>query len=330
MFRWVVFVNLCLVTAGCFELNDAGEAKDRTSDAKARDEAADAGPDDADDAGPPKAKKPASASPRAQVKDPAPAKQQPAAAGAGGSAAPKSMSQSMGAAGAMGPSIAEQVAVMAAMSAAMQNAAMSGNKALPEGAEAIMAETLAGFGVGGTITFDFRPIIIFKDGYACRDINFLLEKMPADTHRSMYPQRWVKWKLIDGKVALQSGQDRWTYLDFQYRYPPLARDATFDGVFTRLTGAGNSAFGGDATLAVQSTFLLTKDRRFVQSVSSAVMAGPATAGSAPPDQSGSYELDGYSATFRYDSGKTVTTTVVYTPEDASAVFINGRPYVRDN
>lgn len=323
MFRSLILVmNLWLVlAAGCFELNEVDpEAKEsRTSNAKRRDDSADAGADE--DAGPAKPKQPAAA----PAKAPAPAqKQQPTAAGAGGSTA---MNMGMGAAG----SIAAQVAAMAAQSANMQQpAATSSNDALPEGAEAIMAETLPGFGVGGTITFDFRPIILFKDGYACRDITFLLENMPAETHRNMYPGRWTKWKLFDGKVALQSGEDRWTSLDFQYRYPPVAPDFTLDGVFSRLTGGGNTAFGGDTILAVQSAFLLTKDHRFRQSASSAVMVGGAVAGSAPPDQIGSYEFDGYLATFRYDSGKTVTTTVVYTPQDPNVVFINGRPYLKGN
>jgi hypothetical protein len=56
----------------------------------------------------------------------------------------------------------------------------------------------------------------------------------------------------------------------------------------------------------------------------------AAKGSAPADQSGTYELDGYTATFRYDNGEEAVASIVYSPEDAPLVFLNGRDFNNPN
>jgi hypothetical protein len=46
-------------------------------------------------------------------------------------------------------------------------------------------------GIGGTILQDPRPMILFKDGWACREMNFVVRGLDEATHRAMFPKAWV-------------------------------------------------------------------------------------------------------------------------------------------
>jgi len=192
--------------------------------------------------------------------------------------------------------------------------------------EAVMVETKYVVGPGGGLAIDMKPVILFTDGTACRDINYLARNEDVATHRMKYPNAWTRWQVIDGKVALQNGS-RWIYLDFQINYPPLARGYTLNDVYRHLGGGGNTAFGGDVLIVTEATYQLNAHHRFIQGSFAGVLSDSITAINAPADQQGTYEIEGYRITLRYDSGKTVTTSFVYNERDAGLIFLNGVSFV---
>ena len=195
--------------------------------------------------------------------------------------------------------------------------------------ETVMVVTSYVYGVGGSLTLDASPLILFKDGSACRDMNFVVEGLDVPTHKAMYPRSWTSWKLFDGKVALANGT-KWVYLDYQLRYPPLPQGQVFDGKFMRLTGGGNTSVGGDVLIVAQAVVRFFPDHRFVQGSFAGVTSSATVALSTPPDQQGSYEIDGYQIQLRYDDGKLVRTSLVWTPNDPQALYLSGRSYVVSN
>jgi hypothetical protein len=192
--------------------------------------------------------------------------------------------------------------------------------------DTVMVEMKYGVGPGGGFTLDVRPVILFKDGTACRDMNFVARHDDVATHRMKYPNAWTRWQVIDGKVALQNGS-RWVYLDFQLKYPPLARGYTLNDVYRHLSGGGNTSFGGDVLIVTEATYQLTSGHRFAQGSFAGVLSSSVTSLSVPPDQQGDYEIEGYRITLHYDSGKTVTTSFVFNERDPGIILLSGTSFV---
>jgi hypothetical protein len=75
--------------------------------------------------------------------------------------------------------------------------------------EAVMAQSFTTLGVSGSIAFDAYPLILFKDGTACTNINFAMSTESADAYQARVPRDWTLWKIFNNKVAIGSG-DRYT------------------------------------------------------------------------------------------------------------------------
>lgn len=250
---------------------------------------------------------------------------QPSLAGAGG---PGQAGSSAGRSGSPASGAADGGAGGRVSGAAGQDGTGTSTPTVPNDVEAVMVETIYTADAAGDPTTNVRPVILFRDGAACRDINYFAAGLSADAHRTKYPNRWTEWKLINDKVALRSGQDKWTTLNFQRRYAPLARGTKLNGVWKHFEAASAGFY--DAVIAAQLAFRFTSGGRFAQSPTLNGLSDTAAAGSAPADQSGTYEFEGYKATFRYDSGKQVVSTIVYSAEDAPLVFLGGRDYNNPN
>lgn len=168
---------------------------------------------------------------------------------------------------------------------------------------------------------DRAPIALFRDGSACRDLEFVfVTGGDATAHRAVHPDAWTTWKLEDSKIALQTGGALRT-LTSQHRYGPLGQGAPLDGAFMRLADGG----ADDVSIAAQSELAFDQTGRFVQGDFAAAYPDLA-ASEAPPDQQGSYEIDGYRILLRYDDGGTATTTIVFDPSEPDTLFLGGRAF----
>ena len=188
--------------------------------------------------------------------------------------------------------------------------------------ETVMMYVVYSFGIGGGVYPNPRPIILFKDGSATTDINFVVRGLDVPTHKVMFPDTWTEWKTIDGKVARRNGMS-WTALDFQLKYPPNASSLALDDTFTHLNGLTI----GETTAFTQKSVRFFSDHRVIWGSSAGVIDPNATVASLPPDQRGTYQIDGYTIEFKWDDGKITEASFVWSEQDPGAVFIAGAGYV---
>jgi hypothetical protein len=197
----------------------------------------------------------------------------------------------------------------------------------PNDLETVVADVNYILGVDGLPYPNLRPMLLFKDGTASIDTSLLLEQQDLAQHRAAKPNLWTQWKLVDGKIALLKG-GQWTRLEFQTKFPPHDPSFSIEDTFKRVSGAGNTGIGGDATLFVEQNLRLTKDKRIVLGSFTAVSVSSTVFANAPPDKRGHYEIDGYSLNVRWDDGRTTETSVVYTLEDQTVIFLGGLGFFR--
>lgn len=166
------------------------------------------------------------------------------------------------------------------------------------------------FGVGGMAGMDFEPIILFKDGSYVEIRDAALEDMDIGADRQARPRSWGKWNKagaafvltgVSGKAntyELQQGQ-------FFKAYPASA--AKLLPAYKCLSGGGNSALGGEVTIAIKSKIAFAPDGRFVEgsdvgATSSGNMSGWATAVSASNGKNGTYVVKDHTLTLTYADG----------------------------
>jgi hypothetical protein len=180
--------------------------------------------------------------------------------------------------------------------------------------DTVMMDVKYVLGASGNLDPEPRPIIMFKDGWACRDINFVVENLSVAEHKAMHPDSWVQWKVVDGKVALAKDND-WSKMYFQIKYPPNEVSLALDRAFT---------FSHVATLG--NTSLFTKQSIRFTSDHSVVL------GREPADTShrGTYLIDGYAITLKWEDGNVTRTSFVWSDKDPAAIYIGGDAYLTRN
>jgi hypothetical protein len=234
--------------------------------------------------------------------------------GAGATAGVSGAGATAGVSGAGATAGASGGAEAAGSTAATGHAVTAGGKEI----ETVVLATRAGVGIGGAVTTELVPTLLFKDGSACRDIELVVSNQDAAAHKTAKPNTWTEWKLIDGKFALGSGTS-FTTLYYQQPYPPLPSGFTLDGRFSRVTGGGTPL---DAAGAI-GTYAMTPDQHFVRSFSSS------TSTTKPPDRKGTYEIIDYRITLSYDDGTSGVASFVFRESDPNLVLIQGGTFTRD-
>ena len=167
-----------------------------------------------------------------------------------------------------------------------------------------------------------RPTILFKDGSACRDMNYVVRGLSVADHQKKYPNTWLQWREVDNKIQVGNGM-KWRVLDFQQRYAPSPSTFTLDKTYTHL----NSVSTVDSTAFAQQSVRFTKDHKMLWGSVAAVSTPDVTTGAVPADRRGSYHIDGYVMEISWDDGKSTKTSLVWSAEDPKAVYIGGAGYV---
>lgn len=179
---------------------------------------------------------------------------------------------------------------------------------------------------GGSFGQDPRPVVLYRDGTACRDMNVVVADTDLATHRAMNPGKWTEWKVVDGKVSLLKN-GAWSPLYFQVKYAPNS-DLTFDGkIFLRPQGATL----GDVTIASYRYWRFSADHKIELSSDTAVWSSSSAFGSVPPAQRATYRIEGYQITLNWDDGRTEKLAFAHNAEkDANAIYMGGFGFVVQN
>ncbi|RYZ82641.1 MAG: hypothetical protein EOP04_21645 [Proteobacteria bacterium] len=185
-------------------------------------------------------------------------------------------------------------------------------------------------GVGGFLYSTTEPVLIFKDGSACRDMEFLVSNLSQDTHRSQNPEEWTSWRREAGRIQLLSSDGEWENLGFTTEFAPLAKDTKLDRSYSSLSGGGNVATGGSTVIAIESSYTFSNGGRFIKGRfvgSSSEFDGVSTSvSSIAPNLQGSYTIDGYLITFQFDDGTSEVRTFVMDLLDPEVFWLNDTAY----
>lgn len=130
--------------------------------------------------------------------------------------------------------------------------------------DGVYFKSFTSFGVGGMMTQDFEPIILFKDGSYYEIEGPALEDVDLEASRRARPIKWGRWSRggkgfvltnSKGKAndhALQQGS-------FFKAFPAEAAGNTLAAKYTRVSGGGNSSLGGEVTIAAQTDLTFSPD-----------------------------------------------------------------------
>jgi hypothetical protein len=209
------------------------------------------------------------------------------------------------------------------------SAAPASTSALAARIDCFGFDSRTGMGVGGFLTTEVVPVVLFKDGTALTDIGDLRDPGGLEAARRTNPRHWAHWRRQGNTVQLESN-GKWRNLGFRATYSTLPAGFKLRGYFSRLTGTGNVAVGGASSIAVSREYSFTADGRVVRGgfASASTREGNASVvtTSAPPGSRGRYTIEGVTLRIRYDDGSQEQRIIVTDPNDPTVIWLDGEGY----
>jgi hypothetical protein len=193
-------------------------------------------------------------------------------------------------------------------------------------------DTRMTMGVGGFMTQDVYPVVLFRNGEALKDVKGLSYAGGLEAHRRDKPQSWTRWQRSGGKVQLETSKG-WKALPFSATYQTLPSQFRLDGTYRSLSGGGTVAIGGGASVAAWRNYTFFSDGRVMRDGG----AGSSVSGSGSsvvtssvaPNQRGRYQVDGLVLRINYDDGSTENRIIITNPKDPKgAIWLDGKGYVK--
>lgn len=188
-----------------------------------------------------------------------------------------------------------------------------------------------GFGVGGFMTIEVYPVVLFRSGDALRDIGQLGAMTSIEAARQASPGDWTQWRRSGGEVELQTSNGGWQALPFTATYGTLPPGFVLDGLYRSLSGGGNVAMGGASVVAAWSDYRFFPDGVVIRDQGAGgfgeFMDVSVAVSSLPPSQRGRYAVDGLVIHLRYDDGSEERRILVTDPDDDEGViWLDGVAY----
>lgn len=164
---------------------------------------------------------------------------------------------------------------------------------------------------GGYLYPESKPTLLFKDGTTCKDMSVLVSSLSVTEHRAKYPGLWGRWEdRDDGLYYGDSDGADFSKAAWNSVGEPVASKSELAGSFSRLDGV---TMGTLASTWHSRRYEFFADGRFSVSTTTSTGAGtdvsnPAALdvflSSLPPAERGTYTLEGFHLTLKYDSGHT--------------------------
>ena len=179
--------------------------------------------------------------------------------------------------------------------------------------EGVYFRSTTGFGVGGMMIVDFEPLIVLKDGTYYEIDDTALEDVDLAAERTAKPRRFGRWTRKGGGFVLTGADGK--PADYAlgdgsfFRAFPAAAGENMARSYRRLSGGGNSAMGGDVTVAIENRYDFRSDGRYgrggsVGAVNSGASSGVGTAiGRRRAPEGGQYRLDRHTLTLTGADGR---------------------------
>lgn len=186
-------------------------------------------------------------------------------------------------------------------------------------------------GYGGMMTLNNLPTVVFKDGTYYEDYDVPLPDFDVAAARRERPTAWGKWRRQGGVIQILSDKRGWEKAEWLGPFPGAKPGEKLSGRYFSVSGGGDTAFGGGTAYGAESDIRFSPDGRFTTdlstSLSSEVSNVQATA-SGRKATSGTYTLNGYTLTMKYDDGQVIRRAFVFmdTNGKQEGMYLDGIPY----
>ena len=187
-------------------------------------------------------------------------------------------------------------------------------------------------GVGGFLTTDIYPVVLFRDGRVLTDVEGLTFPGGTTEHRRTHAGDWTKWRRENGELQIADVKG-WRKLPFQNTYRKLPDGLGLDGLFRRLGGAGTLGVGGTSSVTVWNEYRFFPDGRVARGGGS---GGRAEAGGTSvtsqgtaANRRGTYRVEGVMLTITYDDGSVEQRILIADPKvPTGAIWLDGAGYAK--
>lgn len=193
-------------------------------------------------------------------------------------------------------------------------------------------DTRAGFGVGGFITTEIVPIVLFRNGDVLTDVRGLTAPGGLAAHKAAHPGTWTRWQRAGGELQIARSKG-FVKLPFQVTYTTLPAGFRLRGMYRRLGGAGTLGVGGSASVAAWDEYRFTAEGTVERGGGAGARSEAGDTStvtrSTAPGRRGTYRIDGLVLQITYDDGATAQHLLITDPDDPkAAVWIDGHGYAR--
>ncbi len=193
-------------------------------------------------------------------------------------------------------------------------------------------DTRTKMGVGGFLTLDVFPVVLFRNGEALKDVSGLSYRGGLQAHRQAHPADWTRWRRADGRLQL-AGSGGWKAMAFTTTYARLPDELRLNGLYRNLSGTGNIAVGGNSQVAAWSEYRFWPDGRVARGGGAGAYAASGDASVATrreaSNRRGQYRVEGFTLRIVYDDGSTESRVLITDPTDPKgAIWLDGVGYVQ--
>lgn len=193
----------------------------------------------------------------------------------------------------------------------------------------IYSKMLMRGGVGGSFYQVHVPMIVLKDGTYYEDFDVPLADFDVAAARAARPSAWGKWRKQGSTIQIQNSKGVWEKGDFYGPLPAAKPGEKLTGLYSTISGGGDTAFGGTTVIVSTSDLTFLPDGRFKAGRFGGGMTPNVTATS-KSETDGTYTLDGYTLTLKFRDGHGERKAFAFMDNDGTkdAFHLNGSPYLK--
>lgn len=179
--------------------------------------------------------------------------------------------------------------------------------------EGVYFKSYTSFGVGGLMTQEYEPVVLFNDGSYYEVEGPALEDIDLAAARQAKPRDWGRWTRSGDSFTFTNdrGKTSTTRLQGGSFFKAFGGDATggrLSATYSRVSGGGNSALGGELTIGSQTDLTFNPDGTFGRksgggAIGSGSQSGVGMGVSGRSGGAGRYAIDRYTITLTGPDGR---------------------------
>jgi len=177
-----------------------------------------------------------------------------------------------------------------------------------------------GMGGGGTMSLEFNPLLLFRDGSARREPTVPPQDVDPKRSQVAEPESWGRWQAAGKVLQVQWPNGRTDKYDHWWPMRPAREGQTLSGRFDHTSGGGG--------FIDSETFVFSADGRF----QAGRVAGGGSGGTAVHSrrvQAGRYRLGGHALELAFDDGRSLRLFFGFFPDSDRSICLGPRSYSMD-